>query len=168
MDKTKNDVTNDEFVNGVINALKCVSNDCDIRCEKCAYQKYGWKKCIRTAAENAVDIIEKLRLVRLENNALYEILKKSDDEISELRAELIKRQGLEESYSETVKKIEKQAKKTIDFERDKAIKEFAEEVKESHEKLFNNIYTNRGFAEVIDDLVKEMTDKKERMKWGSL
>ena len=41
-----------------------------------------------------------------------------------------------------------------------AIKEFAEKVKTNKRKLFNYIYSNRGFDEQIDNLVKEMVGEE--------
>ena len=42
-----------------------------------------------------------------------------------------------------------------------AIKEFAERVKANKNKLFNYIYSERGFDEQIDNLVKEMVGDTE-------
>ena len=42
--------------------------------------------------------------------------------------------------------------------KDDAIKEFAENVKKNHLAIFNTIYSHTHFCEMIDNLVKEMTE----------
>lgn len=40
MSEIKSNLTNDKFINGVINALKCANCTGDILCDECAYQIY--------------------------------------------------------------------------------------------------------------------------------
>ena len=47
------------------------------------------------------------------------------------------------------------------LERDNAIKEFAENVKKNHLAIFNTIYSHPHFCEMIDNLVKEMTEGED-------
>lgn len=49
--------------------------------------------------------------------------------------------------------------KTVEQIKYEAIKEFAEKVKANKNKLFNYIFSSRGFDEQIDNLVKEMVGK---------
>lgn len=46
------------------------------------------------------------------------------------------------------------------LEREKVIKEFAENVKKNHLAIFNTIYSHTHFCEMIDNLVKEMTESE--------
>ena len=51
--------------------------------------------------------------------------------------------------------------KYIKKKRAEAIKEFAENVKKNHLAIFNTIYSHTHFCEMIDNLVKEMTEGKD-------
>ena len=42
-----------------------------------------------------------------------------------------------------------------------AIKEFAERMKENRNRIFNTIYSDYHFSEIIDTLAKEMTEGKQ-------
>lgn len=106
--------------------------------------------------------VEQLKAV---NEALWKINKQSEEEIYELRTELLKRQNLEESFCKTTKQFDKRLAKTVKLERTKAIKEFAAKliVKLDNEALTEfEIYDGYDIEDtklVIDNLVKEMTDE---------
>lgn len=101
---------------------------------------------------------------KAELSALYKIINKQDDEISELNRKVASRENLEESFSKTIRQFDKRLEKTVKSERRKAIKEFAERLKEM-------IYTHADRVDVdgvvlltridnnIDNIVKEMTEE---------
>lgn len=121
--------------------------------------------------------IEKLRA---ENEALWKINKQSEEEIHELRQELLKRKNLEESFCKTTKQFDKQLAKTVKLERAEAIKEFAERLKENFFDLDVQFEGKRKTVPVkecimqsnwllhsvaiqeIDNLVKEITENNKK------
>ena len=97
--------------------------------------------CQQTVYADLSKIIknQKEEIVRLE----YE------NEILSKNADTAFQDGLNEAqdiYAEQIK----------DENKSEAIKEFAEKVKANKNKLFNYIFSSRGFDEQIDNLVKEM------------
>ena len=106
---------------------------------------------------NALDLINRQQA---ENKAFGEIMKKQDDEISELRKELLKRQNLEEIFSKEKKQFDKKMLKQVKRERAETIKEFAERVKMAFYYEFDEIIPSI-MADNIDNLVKEMVGDAE-------
>lgn len=107
-------------------------------------------------ARNILSLIDRKNA---EIEALYKILKRSDEEISELNGKLAKRQNLEESFSKTMRGFDKRLAKTVRLERDKTIKEFAERLKKIVQ-FTDDTYECWEIEGYIDDLVKEMTEVK--------
>lgn len=107
--------------NEIIKALECC-RDCN--CKECPCYKVidGEMRCTEIDEKEILDLINRQKA---EVEALYEINAKSDEEISELRKELLKRQNLEESFINSTKQFDKRLEKTVKLERAEAIKEFA-------------------------------------------
>lgn len=84
------------------------------------------------------------------------LLQDAIDTINHQKAEIDK---LQNSLAISKKETRRYAMRTSDI-----IKEFAEIVKANKNKLFNYIYSDRGFDEQIDDLVKEAEKALKEMK----
>lgn len=110
--------------------------------------------------------IDLIKRQKAELSALYKIMNKQDEEISELNKKVASRENLEESFLKTTTEFDKKLEKQVKLERREAIKEFAERLKEI-------IYTHENRVDVdgiilltridnsIDNLVKEMTEVQE-------
>lgn len=101
---------------------------------------------------------ESVEKIKAENEALWKINKQSEEEIHELRTELLKRQSLEESFCKTTKQFDKRLEKTVKLERAEAIKELAERLKK-YRTIDNLSLDGKEFVyiEDVENLVKEMT-----------
>ena len=111
----------------IIKALECLFGCVD--CRECLYSpRYEFPLCQQQVAKDTRDLINR-------QQAEIEQLKKKVEELSEVLSDSIR-----------IKYKEVQSE---------AIEEFAEKVKANKNKLFNYIFSSRGFDEQIDNLVKE-------------
>lgn len=103
-------------LDGVLNRYQTVKN----------LHKMGYRKTFTSelASDTQKAFKEGYEKAQAEMKAYGEIIKKQDEEISQLRVELLKKEKLEESFNKSVKVIEKKALKTIA----KAKTEFAREI----------------------------------------
>jgi hypothetical protein len=104
--------------------------------------------------ENTIGLIKHLQA---ENEGYCEIIKKQDDEISDLRKDLLSRKNLEESFSKSVKQFDKKLAKTVELTKAEAYKECIEKVKDTalviKENAFQGCYViSKGN---LDNLLKE-------------
>ena len=137
--------------NDIIKALECCKGE-DIPCADCPYIDFG--QCQTYVASDALRLINRLK------------------------TEIEKLEGKKENL-ESIQEISPEAKHFVDTKADKvisllneaiksqkqikaeAIKEFAENVKKNHLAIFNTIYSHTHFCEMIDNLVKEMTEDND-------
>jgi mevalonate kinase len=80
-------------------------------------------------------------------NTLYNLINRQ-------KAEIERNREIIEYHEIVISALEK----SLESEKTEAIREFAELVKENHNRLFNIIYSERYFSEMIDELVEEMTE----------
>ena len=132
----------------IIKALECCI--CSTPCNKCLL--LGTSDCMNKLMQNAINLINRQKA---ELSALYKIMNKQVEEISELNREVASRGNIEESFQKSTKRFDKRLEKTVKAERREAIKEFAERLKK--EALINSGYEVLQ-AGTIDNLVKEMTE----------
>ena len=123
----------------IIKALECCTTK-GAKCSDCpAFKKVDRSDCKRYF-RGAIDLITRQKA---ENDRL-----ETENEILSRNADTAFQDGLNEAqdlYAEQVK----------DEIKSEAIKEFAEKVIANKNKLFNYIFSSRGFDEQIDNLVKE-------------
>ena len=117
-------------------------------------------KCGEDAAEiaNYKKIAENQQSLSMERG--FEI-KRLKEEIERLHKEC---DEAWEQHSEALVKYDllfDEATALIENAKSDAVKEFAETIKANQRKLFNYIYSRDGFAEIIDNLVKEFTEGKD-------
>lgn len=127
--------------NEIKKALECcILGDC----QGCFYGDTDQRHCKDDLMQNALDLINRLEA---ENRSLISDVNLYRQEVERLQIE------------QTIAKFEKNK----DFANAKVegVKEFAEIVKANKHKLFNYIYSSRGFDEQIDNLVKEMAGEHE-------
>ena len=106
----------------------------------------------------ALDLINRQQA---ENKAFGEIMKKQDDEISELRKELLKKQNLEEIFSKERKQFDKKMLKQVKRERAEAIKEYKNKVKSNLQHIPQHHFTLLAVKECLDEVDKEMVGDAE-------
>ncbi len=123
------------------------------------WSERGMTFCNIGMPEFARNILALIDRQKAEIEGLYKINKSSEEEIHELRTELLKRQNLEESFCRTINQFDKRLAKTVKAERAEAIKEFAERLKD--EWAEEDLYTpDVDFDDFVDNLAKEMTEGK--------
>ena len=130
--------------NEIIKAMQCVIGN-DVKCSECTYQKVlPFPSCRRMCAKNALDLInrQKAEIERLQKKANTLFVKITFD-----------RDKLQEIVDEHVKNIEID----INLAKSEAIKEFAEELK----NCFAISKDYLDIINIIDNLVKEMTEVGE-------
>ena len=71
---------------------------------------------------------------------------------------------LDEQINRLYKNLNETAKEQYINGRNDGIREFAEIVKKNQRRLFNAIYSEPHFGEIINNLVKEMTEKDNGTK----
>lgn len=109
-------------------------------------------------------VLDLINRQQAKNKAFGEIMKKQDDEISELRKELLKRQNLEEIFSKERKQFDKKMLKQVKRERAEAVKEFIKKLKEKKHECGCNYRKKPVYAiteEKIDETYKEMVGDAE-------
>lgn len=152
----------------IIKALKYCYRDMNyVKCNSnCPMYEY-----CESDEENEMNIcglaFELINRQKAEIEGLYKINKSSEEEIHELRTELLKRQNLEESFCRTINQFDKRLAKTVKAERAETIKEFAERLK-------SLAYTSKDWShgehpyvvevEDIDNVVDEMTEGKDNAR----
>lgn len=132
----------------IIQALECCLDTSPLTCKDCSMfnATNSTMVCSKIVTKFALDLINRYEA---ENKVLYKINAKSDEEISELRKELLKKQNLKEGFSKIIKEFDKKLAKTVKLERAEAIKEFAERLKRASRWREEDIY-------YIDTLVEIM------------
>lgn len=122
----------------VIKALECCSKDVPLlnSCEGCPF---AGEKCAAFLPQTALDLInrQKAEVERLEH--IRADLSKENDRLRSEKDKLIK------SYKVCV----------VD-----AVELFAERIKDNQNRLFNCIYSEYHFGNMIETLVKEFTEEK--------
>ncbi len=131
-------------------------------CSQCDYKNYG-SNCLHELLNDTIKLSNRQKA---ELSALYKIVNKQDEEISELNRKVASRENLEESFLKTTKEFDKRLEKTVKAERREAIKEFTERIKRyidvGHLRPPTEIcFSELAVIEMIDNLVKEMTKEKE-------
>ena len=118
--------------NEIIKAMQCVIGN-DVNCSECTYQKVlPFPSCRMMCAKNALDLINRQK-----------------SEIERVEKELMKC------------KLEKELlHKTINQIKSEAIKWFAEKLKMECYATYDEVLPSL-FADIIDKLVKEMTEVNE-------
>lgn len=104
------------------------------------------------------DVVPRAELDRLERlNADYaEIIRKQDDEISQLRKELLSKQNLEESFSKSVKVIEKRCLKTVEKAKTEVAREIFAEIEKFTYRYLNDADYSGG------DMIYDIAELKEK------
>lgn len=120
-------------------------------CSQCDYKNYG-SNCLHELLNDTIKLSNRQKA---ELSALYKIVNKQDEEISELNRKVASRENLEESFLKTTKEFDKRLEKIVKAERREAIKEFAERLKNTNSTMDKRIIS----VERIDNLVKEMTEE---------
>ncbi len=131
----------------IIKALECCKND---DCDNCPN---AFVNCYSNLAGYSLDLINRLQ-ARVEKCEKVERF--ADKTIATQKAEI---ERLNKCRKEEVEKLMFETDKVITEAKVEAVKEFAEIVKANKRKLFNYIYSSKGFDEQIDNLVKEMTEQ---------
>lgn len=136
----------------IIKALECCHKFGDFGCGCCPISD---EMCCRDDLKTSVLYL--INRQKAELSALYKIMNKQDEEISELNRKVASRENLEESFLKTTKEFDKSLEKQVKLERREAIKEFAERLKNKNVQGFwdENAYVG---VDDIDNLVKEMTE----------
>ena len=143
-------------------ALECCVSD-NPPCTTCKYDgdTITVDECMGKLMKDALDLINRQQA---ENKAFGEIMKKQDDEISELRKELLKRQNLEEFFSKERKQFDKKMLKQVKRERAEAVKEFIKKLEEKKHECGCNYRKKPVYAiteEKICETYKEMVGDAE-------
>lgn len=114
-------------------------------CDRCIF--YKKRDCIVELSENALDLIKRQRaeIERLQEyyKRYYDLTRETkelQDEVEHARDRLL-------LFDDAITNAKAEA-----------IKEFAERLKENRTRIFNTIYSEYHFGEIIDTLVKEMTE----------
>ena len=125
--------------NEIIKALECCTTK-GAKCSDCpAFKKVDRSDCKRYF-RGAIDLITRQKA---ENDRL-----ETENEILSRNADTAFQDGLNEAQDLYAEQVQDEIKS-------EAIKEFAEKVIVNKNKLFNYIFSSRGFDEQIDNLVKE-------------
>lgn len=118
-----------------------------------------YERFVRSIEETSTaDVVPRSEVEKLEkeSSAFAEIIHKQEDEIQQLRKSLLTKQALEEEFSKSVKKIEKQALKTIE----KAKQEVAREIFKEIEKLAYRFMNDNHY--IFPDMVWDIAELKKK------
>ena len=132
--------------NEIIKAMQCVIGN-GVSCSECEYQKaLPFPGCRRMCAENALDLInrQKAEIERMKNQNTL-LLKKKCKDINTAR-KIIK--------SEAIKEFVKRLKEKVKMYNSEGVDEG---------DLIDDLLTVGETVEIIDNLVKEMTEDKENV-----
>ena len=130
--------------NEIIKAMQCVIGN-GVSCSECEYQKaLPFPGCRRMCAENALDLInrQKAEIERMKNQNTL-LLKKKCKDINTAR-KIIK--------SEAIKEFVKRLKEKVKMYNSEGVDEG---------DLIDDLLTVGETVEIIDNLVKEMTEVQE-------
>lgn len=108
-------------------------------CPKCPY--HNFKLCKIERSRDALYLMKRQRTE-------IERLKKDNEYI--LMQHKFQRRPSGDCWNDVIEKAKTEA-----------IKEFAERMKENRNRIFNTIYSDYHFSEIIDTLAKEMTEGKQ-------
>ena len=121
--------------------------------EKCHFLNDHYVPIADVVPKSEVEKIEK------ESSAFAEIIHKQEDEIQQLRKSLLTKQALEEEFSKSVKKIEKQALKTIENAKQEVAREIFEEIERTLPNEFPFLGT--AVAVYLAELKKKYTESED-------
>ena len=147
----------------IIKALECVSSENDVLCKNCSYNKHHQLKCQRTAATDAIDLINRqkaeIEKLKEENNIYTQVnhliasqRDQRDKEIEELTNNI-------DNGVIACDSCHKKYAQEINNAKSEAIREFAERLKHKSELMALSVYAEPKRAVFIDDinnLAKEM------------
>lgn len=119
-----------------------------------------------TLRKCSLDLIKRQKA---ELTAVYKIMAKQDEEISDLNKKVASRENLEESFQKTTGEFDKRLEKTVKAEHREAIKEFAKRLKKYFNKYSGAYWPFKGepkhipedIIPDIDKIVKEMTEEEK-------
>lgn len=161
----------------VIRALERCNNPI-LTCEGCPLERVG--SCLNAIKATVLPIInrQKAEIDDLKRDTIPKLkygLERAnkygaelDKEFAELQQKydlaVAEREANVKALMEKTAEVEEKSKKLREILpivaelKTEAIKEFAERVKENRNRIFNTIYSDYHFGEIIDSLVKEITE----------
>lgn len=129
-------MTDDE----IIKYMQCVIGN-EMNCSECTYQRIlPFPSCRNMCAKNALDLVNRQKAT-----------------IKNLKAEIAEHKAMLEAFDNELVSFDK----AIKTEKSEAIKEFAERLKSEYEDEKQGRYINWLMNDIIDNLVKEMTEVSE-------
>lgn len=84
-------------------------------CSRCDYKNYG-SNCLHELLNDSIKLSNRQKA---ELSAVYKIMGKQDEEISELNRKVASRENLEESFLKTTKEFDKRLKKLLNWNAEK-------------------------------------------------